>query len=57
MHPGMLRELTDAIEKPGSVIFDQSWQLAEGPIDWRKANVNPGVPEDPGNQRWATGTS
>lgn len=39
--------------RPGSVIFDQSWQLAEEPTDWRKANVNPDVPEDPGNHRCA----
>ncbi|RMC07508.1 hypothetical protein DUI87_16982 [Hirundo rustica rustica] len=53
MHPQMPRELADAIVRPGSASFHQSWQLAEGPTDWRKANVNPDVPEDPRNHRWA----
>lgn len=53
MHPGMPRELEDATVRPGSVVFDESRQLTEGPIDRREANVNPDVLEDPGNHRGA----
>lgn len=39
MHPGVLRELTDVIVRPLSIIFEKLWQSAEVPENWKKANV------------------
>ncbi|KFP27770.1 RNA-directed DNA polymerase from mobile element jockey, partial [Colius striatus] len=41
MHPRVLRELTDVIARPLSIIFEHSWRTGEVPEDWRKANVTP----------------
>jgi len=39
MHPRVLRELTDVIAEPLSIIFERSWRTGEVPEDCRKANV------------------
>ncbi|GAB0180640.1 mitochondrial enolase superfamily member 1 [Grus japonensis] len=39
MHPRVLRDLTDVIAMPFSIIFERSWKTEEVPEDWRKANV------------------
>jgi len=61
MHPQVLRELTDVVAEPLSIIFERSWRTGEVPEDWRKANVTPvfkkGKKEDPGNYRPVSLTS
>jgi len=61
MHPRVLRELTDVIAEPLSIIFERSWRTAQVPEDLRKVNVTPvfkkGKKEDPGNYRPVSFTS
>lgn len=40
-HQKVLRKLSDIIERPLSIIFQQPWQLGEVPEDWKGENVTP----------------
>jgi len=55
IHPRVLRELTEELVKPLSIIYQQSWLTGEVPDDWRITSVTPiykkGQKEDPGNYR------
>ncbi|KAK4805322.1 hypothetical protein QYF61_018185 [Mycteria americana] len=61
IHPRVLRELAEALTKPLSILYQQSWLTREVPVDWRLANVMPiykkGQKEDPGNYRPVSLTS
>ena len=39
LHPRVLRELVDVVDKPLSMIFQQSWLTRNVPVDWRLENV------------------
>ncbi|KAK4818715.1 hypothetical protein QYF61_018694 [Mycteria americana] len=55
IHPRVSRELAEALTKPLSILYQQSWLTGEVPVDWGLANVTPiykkGRKEDPGNYR------
>ncbi|GAB0180683.1 mitochondrial enolase superfamily member 1 [Grus japonensis] len=61
MHPRVLREFTEIIAMPLSIIFERSWRTREVPEDWRKASVTPvfkkDKKEDPGSYRPVSLTS
>ncbi|MDD0245766.1 hypothetical protein PSY47_23705, partial [Shigella flexneri] len=61
IHPRVLRELTEELAKPLTIIYQQSWLSGEVPVDWRLANVTPiykkGRRTDPGNYRPVSLTS
>jgi len=61
MHPRVLRELADGIDKPLSTIFEKLWQSGEGPGDWKKGNIalvfKKGRREDLGNYQTVSLTS
>ncbi|GAB0179367.1 mitochondrial enolase superfamily member 1 [Grus japonensis] len=61
IHPRVLKELVDVIVGPLSIIFQQTWESGEVPVDWKLANVVPifkkGKKEDPGNYRPVSLTS
>ena len=39
IHPRVLRELAEALAKPLSIIYQQSWLTGEVPEDWRLDSV------------------
>ncbi|PKU39685.1 hypothetical protein llap_10012 [Limosa lapponica baueri] len=55
IHLKVLRELVEVLTEPLYIIYQQSWQTGEVPVDWRLANVMPiykkGQKDDPGNYR------
>ncbi|NXQ37762.1 PO22 protein, partial [Catharus fuscescens] len=61
IHPRVMRELADELAKPLSIVYQQSWDTAEVPDDWKLANVAPthkkGGKENPSNYRPVSLTS
>ncbi|PKU34706.1 rna-directed dna polymerase from mobile element jockey- hypothetical protein [Limosa lapponica baueri] len=55
IHPRVLRELLEVLTKSLFIVYRQSWQTEEVPVDQRLANVTPiykkGEKEDPENYR------
>ncbi|KAJ7400040.1 Metaxin-3 [Pitangus sulphuratus] len=55
IHPRMMRELVEELNKPLSIIYRQSWLAGEVLDDWKLVNVTPihkkGQKEDVGNYR------
>ena len=61
LHPRVFKELAEELSEPLSIIFLKSWEMAEEPDDWKKANFVPifkkGKKEEPGNYRPVSLTS
>lgn len=61
MHPCVLREPTEVIAEPLSIIFEKSWRTGEVPEGWRTVSVTEifkmGKKEDVGNYRTVSITS
>ncbi|TRZ10138.1 hypothetical protein HGM15179_016971 [Zosterops borbonicus] len=61
IHPRMMKELTNELAKPLSIIYNQSCLTGEVLDDWKLANVTPihkkGGKEDPSNYRPVSLTS
>ena len=54
IHPTVFKELADIIERPLSIVFQQSRESVEVPVDWKLADVpvfKERKKEDPGNYR------
>ncbi|TRZ07686.1 hypothetical protein HGM15179_019418 [Zosterops borbonicus] len=60
IHPRVMRELAEELDKLVSINYHQSWLAREVPDDWNLANVTPihkkGQKEDPRNYRPVTQT-
>lgn len=41
IHSEVLKKLSDVIARPISVIYQESWESGEVPLDWKLANVTP----------------
>jgi len=61
MHPRVLKELAEVVDKPLPIIFQKLWLSGKFPDDWRKGYVTSiykkGSKEDPGNYRPVSLTS
>ncbi|KFP78134.1 RNA-directed DNA polymerase from mobile element jockey, partial [Apaloderma vittatum] len=55
IHPWVLRDLTDEVARPLSIIFERSLQSGKVSTGWKRGNITPifqkGKKEDPGNYR------
>ncbi|KFO56134.1 hypothetical protein N302_00116, partial [Corvus brachyrhynchos] len=41
IHPRVLRELTEVVKEPFSIIYHWSWLTRKVPVGWKLANVTP----------------
>ena len=61
IHPWVLKEVTDVVDEPPSIVFEKSWPLGEIPGARKKGNVTPiflkGRKIDPGNYQLVSLTS